>query len=241
MQYTKITIDPKLTQKADFDDQNKVRLSAESGPDLVVKGKTSLLKITCRDLASTAWGIYTNGIFFRHKFGIDARYRQDINGGGAQLVEIGRGGVYDEMDCTIRVIFSRHIKSDWIYEADLMMDGRKDYHPTRNLGKTKFGAEFAQINITDPEELLAWINGSYVPWVRELSRISKPHSTLLEWVESGLNMGVRCSDFFCENEVKVIPNNDLKKYLTSGATLENLREKLACSKCGRSRPRVAPF
>lgn len=122
-----------------------------------------------------------------------------------------------------------------------MMDGRKDYHPTRNLGKTKFGAEFSDINIAEPEKLMAWINGSYVPWVSELSRISKPHSTLLEWVDSGLNMGVRCSDFFCENEVKVIENNELKKHLASGETLQSLKERLACSRCRRIKPRVAPF
>lgn len=111
MPYTDIIIDPKLTQRANFDDQDRVRLSSSLGPNLIAQGKTGQLEITCRDLASTAWGIYTNSILFLHKFGINVRYRQDINGGGAQLVEIGKGGIYDEMDCTIRVIFSRQLKA----------------------------------------------------------------------------------------------------------------------------------
>lgn len=241
LQYTEITIDPKLINKANYEEQNYRLICEVSSPNLVLKGTTGQIEITCRDLALTAWGISKNSAFFRHKFDIQSRYNNDFNGGGNQLVEIGRDLTYGKKDCTLTAVFSSYGGGKSIYEADLIMDGRKDYHPTKNHGKHKFGANAVVIYITDPEELLTWVNDSYLPWKNELSRLSKPHSSLLEWVEAGLNMGVKCADFFCANEVKVIQNNDLKKYMISGVTLRGLTERFVCSKCGKRSPRVMPF
>lgn len=240
LRYTDIIVDPKLTENQ-FSENKGVRLHEKEGPNLVVVGPAGRLEITCRDLSVLTWGIYQNAASFRKRFGIFAKYRDDIDGSGRQLIEVGDAGSKDPDDFLITAIFSTSHPEDWIYEADLMRDGIRDYHQTKNLGKHRFGADYIQVNIPDPNELLFWINESYLPWFEELSRLSKPHGTLAEWVASGLDMNVRCSGLFCENTTKVIPLDNLKKLLASGATLETLRERLVCSTCGKQHPTVSPL
>lgn len=227
---------------SDFmDGRNFYNLTTRLNQSVFLKGDTGSLEISCRDFASTAWNIYQNSTFFQHKHDIGTWYRDDTNGGGDQLLEIFRNGSHTRENVFFIVSFSVTDGDDWVYEADLKMDGRKDYHPTVNHGKRKFGGNSIKIYASDSNELLSWINENYLSWVDELSRISRPHSTLSEWVDSGLDMGVRCSDFYCNNNLKVIPNSDLMEYLKFGLTMVQLMERLACSTCRKRHPRVSPF
>lgn len=221
--------------------QQRLHISAASGPGLIVSNVSETLEITCRDIASVAWGIYSNSLSFQQRFGIVARYSDDFNGGGDQSLEIGKGEHVFFENYVIRVIYSRFGEGNFVYEADLLMDGSKDYHPTRNLGKTQFFADRVFVDIADPDDVLTWINESYVKWREHLTRICEPHSTLREWVDSHLDMAVKCADYTCNNEVRIIPNNDLKPYVTAGVTLEDLQNRLVCARCKRRRPRIAPF
>ncbi len=243
MKYSEIIIDPKLTKRDGFTSPNCVRLTEKPCPSLIVKNKNKNNKfyISCRDLCSLSWNIYQNSIFFQINFSLYASYCRDLNGGGSQRIEIYSNKDRSDNDLEFTAFFSQYFEDDWIYEADLFMDGRKDYHPTINRGKSKFGGVDARINKLDPDEILNWVNEGYLLWVDEISRISQPHSTLLEWVDSGLSMGVKCSTMYCRDEVKVIKNDDLKKFISYGATLEDLGKRLVCLKCGHRNPRIAPF
>lgn len=250
MVYEEVDLAPELAWRSPYG-KKLIRLREGGARSLTARGKAGSTDITCRDLGSAAWGIYSNSQFFRFRFGVAAQYRNDLNGGGSQEVVVHRtrpeddlsifGGIVRDENTILTVIFSHRRAEDWIYEASLLMDGRKDYEPVRNLGTAKFGVEQADIYMAEPGEILAWINGSYLPWTQELSRVCQPHATLSEWVESDLDMGIRCAERTCANGVKVMANSALREHLASGATLETLRERLACTTCGRRRPRLAPF
>ena len=129
----------------------------------------------------------------------------------------------------------------WIYEANLIMDGRKDYEPSVNHGKRKFCASSARINVFNPAELLDWINNCYMPWQEQLYRCALPHGTLAEWVSSRTDMLVKCSNLECCSPFMVLPEKKLSEYLSSGLDLGALRSKLTCSFCRRREPDVFPF
>lgn len=208
-------------------------------PEILLKGAHGTLSVTYHDLAVAAWGIYQNINYFRRKCGIFPRYRSDFNGGGNQLIEIRVKDSLDDDDCILRVVYSTYGKEDYIYEADLIADGRRDYHPVRNHGKRKFMADFTSINVETSEDLLSFMNGRYLSWIETIKWLSKPHETLDEWVGSGFDMGVKCPDFTCAH-ISNIQNGTLASYLALGVDLEALSHRLSCSKCQRREPFIWP-
>lgn len=208
---------------------------------LIVRNDNETLEISCSDIASVAWGIYKNVVSFRKRFGIDAVYSDDFNGGGEQSIELAKGKCIGHEDFFLRAIFSHFGESNSIYEADLRMDGSRDYHPTRNLGRTKFFARLVVIDMANPPDVLEWVNESYLHWRSELARLSEPHSNLAEWAESRLDMAVKCRNFSCVRDHKIIPNSELKVFASSGISLEDLQSKLVCRECGQRGPWVSPY
>lgn len=209
------------------------------------------LTITAHDVAWLAWGIKSNYLFFHERFKIGCNYRNDINGGGSQLIEVGKikdgknifRGSSDYQNLLFSAFYEQQFRQEeWIYEADLYMDGPKDYGPVINRGRKKFCVESIRIHVKGHEGLLSWVNQISAPMTIELNRLSQPHANLEEWVSSGLDMIVQCypHPHYCPN-VAIIPNNKLQEHLSSSITLERLKTIFVCSKCGRKRARLAPF
>src|SRR5690606_38855599 len=86
-----------------------VRLHAKSRTNLIVTGEAGSLTITCHDLASFAWGVYTNRAFFGARYGVSVAYSKDINGGGCQTIELGWKKKSDvDIDRTLSDILSEN-------------------------------------------------------------------------------------------------------------------------------------
>lgn len=236
MTYAQVTADPKYWSNP----ARQLRMSVGSGACLIFEGDAGGLKLTCHDLATTMWGIHKNIHSFKYAFNVHTSYSSDIDGGGRQMLSLYKGDArhIDKSDAWI--IFSPSESDNWLYEADLWEDVRKDYEPAVNKGRHKFSASEAMINVADSEELLSWMNKSYIPWTQKLSRITRPHSTLPEWVNSGLDMGVMCLSWPCTNQAKV-PTSELRDLMVSGATLESLLKRLTCSRCGKRKTRILPL
>lgn len=220
-----------------------VLLTANSGCVRIAGGDQEFLAIDCRDLARTAWDIHTNRHVFKRKYGIYTRHSMDLGGGGTQGVEVFHIGDKGNL-VTGRIIFvavfNESRTDDWIYESNLLKDGRKDYEPGHDLGRRKFGAYSVKINMPTPEDLLAWFQGDYATWTQELAPISRARSDLSAWIDSGLNMHVQCFGTYCRKHLRTIPNADLRRQIAPGSSLETLPDRLVCSRCKQTRPYITP-
>lgn len=251
MRYTEIEVNAGLADT--IGSLKKLMISARAHHGLIVKTNTSRLELTCRSIAETAWNIQKHGIYFSYHHGIKTEFTSDLNGGGIQRLRIldkpkfpgesffERMSAEDAAGTDIFYHSTSKDDDDYVYENDLFMDGAKDYHPTRNLGKHRFTGKSVHLRMTDPTELLAWVNDSYLPWTESLLRLSHPHSTLEEWVHSAFDMGVRCADFYCNKQIKIISVKMLEQYLLDGQSLENLKNRLVCSSCRKRSPRISPL
>lgn len=118
--------------------------------------------------------------------------------------------------------------------ADLIMDKGKDYEPTVNRGKHRFVANSAAIQID-------WNSDETQQWRSDIERLSRSPDTLSGWIEDDLEMLVRCgSGYFCRKPA-ILTKNDLKRYVAAGLSLEDLKTRLKCTKCGKRGARVTVF
>lgn len=220
-----------------------LRFSVDSGSSIIIKGNGPVLEIKCENMAFAFWSIYKNKNYFKHAFNLTAHHSEDIDGGGRQMLTLYKGDMVKNGEIQkfqVGVIFSPARTNDWLYEATLWQDGRKDYEPSRDMGKHKFSVSEVIIDVFSSEDLLKWINESYFPWIQKLSRIFKPHSDLNEWVKSDLDMEVRCLSPNCANRINIFNKKYLSELIQSGVTLESLRKRLSCSKCGNRNAKIIP-
>lgn len=184
--------------------------------------------INCDDIAKLALNIYDHSYFFSLYRGLAVRFCRDLNGSGAQGLYITREN--DKADSTylIEVFFSQTYNQDcnFLYEADLIMDRGKDYEPTVNKGKHRFAAQSAAIH-------MEWNGDETEQWRRDIERLSRSPDTLNNWIVDGSEMLVRCAvGYFCRKPV-ILTVGELEQYISMGLSLEDLRRRLTCVKCGR--------
>ena len=120
------------------------------------------------------------------------------------------------------------------FSCHLIKDQRKDYEPTVNRGKHRFVAKQIELNID-------WNGNEIQQWRADIERLTRSHDNLEDWLKNGSEMLVCCaSGFFCRLPT-ILTLNDLKQYVAMGVTLEDLKTRLKCSKCGKRGSKVTVF
>lgn len=189
------------------------------------------LNIDARELAQMSVVFYENSSFFKENHGIVVQYRSDTNGSGNQSRKFE---VLDEsggliFKCDMNFMPTR--ESEFVYEADLFTDQRKDYDPVVNRGRRRFDVENLKLTFYGKRMMCDWISEAY-PTVKEHAELLGPvRADLISWTEAGLDMKVTCANYSCRH-VSIIPNNNLLSYRRDGEVLASLRKKLTCCKCG---------
>jgi hypothetical protein len=187
----------------------------------------------CNDIAKFALAMHAHSYFFSVRRHLNINFSRDLNGSGIQGLFIKKQS--DEMDL-IQVIFDCAYSKDvdFLYEADLITDQRKDYEPTVNRGKHRFVAKRAELKID-------WNSDEIHQWRSDIERLTRSHATLEDWIKNDSEMLVRCgSGFFCRKPA-ILTLKDLKRYVEMGITLEDLKTRLKCSKCGKRTANVTVF
>lgn len=95
----------------------------------------NLQEIAYDDIAELALAMHYRSYFFSLRRGLDITFSQDLNGGGMQVLYIKRNNELGS-PYLVQVFFDYTYAKDgeFLYEADLIMDQRKDYEPTVNMG-----------------------------------------------------------------------------------------------------------
>jgi len=206
---------------------------------LLIKGVTPSFRVTCDDIARLAFAMHESHLFFIHRHGLKLDFCRDLNGGGTQRLTITPSGSGEVPNWTLEAFYTPIYSDDpWIYQADLLMDGRKDYDPVINRGKHGFCADSIHIRVPPSETVADWFVANYLVWEKELGRVQLPYSTLRQWFESGFHMWVTCQDAFCHRAV--LSNDSLKQYADTGLTVEELSARMRCTQCGKRGARVKP-
>lgn len=191
-------------------------------------------KATCEDIAKLALAMHDKEHFFSLRRSLEFRLSRDINGSGVQALEVSRKGAGYDSRYLFRVHFdSVHRDSEsFLYEADLIRDQGKDYEPTVNLGKHRFAAKSVWLQIE-------WSSDEVAQWYSDAQHLSiADPDSLEEWLESDREMLVRCQARFICGWEKVFARNDLVRHAEAGMSLEDLRSRLTCSKCGERNARI---
>lgn len=196
----------------------------------------TLQEITCDHIARLALAMHDHSYFFSLYRGLSIRFSRDLNGSGTQGLYITKESHETNPPHLIQVVFDYTYEKDgeFLYEADLIMDKGKDYEPTVNKGKHRFVAKSAAMQID-------WNSDETQQWRSDIERLSRSPDTLSGWIEDDLEMLVRCgSGYFCRKPA-ILTKNDLKQYVTAGLSLEDLKTRLKCSKCGKRGARIKVF
>jgi hypothetical protein len=189
---------------------------------------------TCEDIARLALAMNDKEHFFSVRRSLEFRFIRDINGSGVQVLEISRKGAGDDSRYLFRVNFDLvHGDSEsFLYEADLIRDQGKDYEPTVNLGKHRFAAQSVWLQIE-------WSSDEVAQWYSDIQRLSTADpDSLEEWLESDREMLVRCRARFLCGWEKVFARDDLARHAEAGMSLEDLRSRWTCSKCGERNAKI---
>lgn len=197
----------------------------------ITAGKQSMYD----DIARLALAIHDHSYFFSLRRGLKTSFSRDLNGSGTQGLYIKRKDDEDVSSFLITVIFGPIYGKDeeFLYEADLITDQRKDYEPTINRGKRRFGARAATIEVD-------WHCDEARQWRLDVARLSQSPDTLTGWLEANLEMLVRCGSRNCWHSA-ILSKTDLERHVAAGLTLESLREQLKCSECRKRGARVIVF
>lgn len=191
-------------------------------------------KASCEDIARLALAMDDKGHFFLLRRSLQIRFSRDINGSGMQALDVSRKGERDDFKYLLRVHFEpvHRDGETFLYEADLFRDQGKDYEPTVNHGKHRFGAQSVWLQID-------WSSDEVAQWHSDIQRLSTPAPDSLEgWLESDLEMLVKCkAGFICGWEM-VFTKDALARHFSTGTNLEDLKARLTCSKCGERNARI---
>lgn len=214
----------------------KVRLRQGESMELQDDGHPPQ-KVTCDDIARLALAIHDYSDFFSLRRGLSIRFSRDINGSGQQCLEITNSSGKTNPPHLIQVVFDITYKNDgkFLYEADLIKDHGKDYQPTVNAGKHLFVA-------TSVDMQIGWNSDETLQWRSDIDRLSKsPPDTLTGWIEANLEMLVRCGAGYLCRASAILSRSDLTRHVAAGLSLEGLKTRLTCSKCGNRQARISKF
>lgn len=188
-------------------------------------------------IARLALAMYDHRYFFSVRRDVSIRFSRDLNGSGVQGLYIERKGEPTGVSNLITIIFEpmNGAGGDFLYEADLIRDQRKDYEPTVNKGKHRFVARSANMDIE-------WDSEEASQWRLDIDRLSRSPNSLGEWIEADLEMLVTCSPLFfiCDHRA-ILSKDDLMPHLAAGLGLDDLKTRLKCSKCGKRGASVGVF
>lgn len=189
------------------------------------------LNVGARELAQMSMVFKENYLFFKKYHGIVVQYSSDTNGSGNQSCK------FEVLDESGGLIFKCNMnfmpteKCEFIYEADLFTDQRKDYDPVINRGRRRFDVENLELTFYGKRTMCDWVAEAY-PIVKEHAELLGPvRADLISWTEVGLDMTVTCPNYPCRH-ISIIPNSNLMSYRSDGEVLASLRKKLTCWKCG---------
>lgn len=214
----------------------KERLILKHGEAIeLTDGAEDLHKISCNDIAKMALDIQRHSYFFSRRRGLKCSFRNDLNGSGTQGLEISRAVDETKASLILDIIFRQAYLTDeeTLYEADLIMDQRKDYEPTVNRGKHQFVAKWATIYI-------GWFDQECVQWRSDITRLSAIPESLAGWAAANLEVSVNCGHFLCRR-YSTLATSDLSRYAAAGMSLTDLKARLTCSECGKRGARIMAF
>lgn len=199
-------------------------------------GDGALREVTCNDVARMALAIHNHSNFFSRRRGIKTYFSRDLNGSGTQGLYVGRSHERISESHFISISFFPTSDHDpgFLYEADLITDQRKDYEPTVNRGKRRFKAQTAAIEID-------WFGEETIQWRSDIARLSTTPDTLASWMDADLEMFVRCTKASLCSGNAIFTASDLARFIAAGLSLEDLKARLKCSKCGRRGASVSVF
>lgn len=198
------------------------KIVVKQGSSIKIGGDSdNMIEVTCNEIAKLAIAIRENICFFYTRRGIDAKFNIDINGSGTQSIEIIR---ISDNKCLIGVVCSTTSeKSNILYRGILLKDQDRDYKPSVSYGVRNFGADFSYIEID-------WNSKEILQLRSDAERLSKCNPrNIYEWIDQDLDMIVKCRCYYRS----IIKNIDLKRYADSNLSLQDLKYRLKCSKCGR--------
>lgn len=218
-----------------FYDPIRRTFSVRPGETIKLKGQPSQQEITCVDIARLALAMRNHSYFFSLRRGLEITFDRDLNGSGTQGLSITRSsdGMVPPL---IRVIFQPQAQDDgdFLYEADLFMDDRKDYEPTFNKGKRQFVTRQAETRGD-------WTSDEMVQWRSDIERLANAPDALPGWIEADLEMLVACRDQFMCRQSAVLTRTALMCHAAAGLSLEELTSRLKCAKCGKGEARIMVF
>lgn len=195
------------------------------------------LRISGHDIAKTLWKASSYASGFLIKYGISARICADLDGGGRQGVFLYKNIPLNSDDMYSNNIaaatFGTRNTENWIYEAVLWEDARKDYKPSINRGKHKFSAETVRILAKDDADILQFINMHYLHWESYLGYAINTRSKISEWIDSKVDMIVKCTS--CDHKA-ILSSKNL--YDRRKLDFLDFTKKLVCVKCGSKNPIV---
>ena len=201
----------------------KIHVSISKDEFMGLKGGE---KISCRDVAKFALNVLYNNEYFLINRGIWANYRADVNGGGTQIIYIERKDGFSTREILMEIwCSSTFADENFLYEADKITDGHKDYHPTINQGKHRFDVERSRVYFD-------WSSDEAVQWRSEIMGFSMYPENLSDWLDEKLEMSVRCSNkpFCCDNK-NTVSKSLIEYYAAEGYSFEDFTKRLKCSKC----------
>lgn len=188
-------------------------------------------EIGARDLASLAVISSKYHVFFKRVHGIEASYKNDINGTGEQFRSVSIKDAEGSLIAEFSSYFDSSHDDVFVYEADLWRDQRKSSMPTLNRGKHKFDIKGLYLCFPDQAKLFNWVRLAYPVINSHISLFNRNRDDLIRWTETGLDMRVVCYMTDCRN-ASILSNGQLMALRKKGEVLASLSRKLRCSKCG---------
>ncbi|WP_081674096.1 hypothetical protein [Novosphingobium lindaniclasticum] len=187
------------------------------------------------EIARLALAMDEHSYFFSLRRGVKTRFSRDLNGSGTQGIYINRADDEFSSDYLISVVFQPSYGKDdeFLYEADLITDQRKDYEPTVNRGKHRFKAWRAYMEVD-------WNGDECRQWQADVVRLSRSADTLTGWIQADLEMIVRCGSRNCWHSA-ILSKTDLERHVAAGMTLEALTSQFKCSECNKREARISAF
>lgn len=187
-----------------------------------------------KHIARLALAMYEHGAFFSIHRNLAMTFCSDYNGGGNQYLYIEKKDLGPLPESLIKVYFKpTYSMDDFLYEADLFTDQNRDYLPVINRGKHRFTAEVAMLNIE-------WYSEEIQQWRSDVERLRITSDTLSYWTENNLDMRISCASPSCRPFSRLALSK-LREYLSTGMTLEALKARLTCTRCGKRGARISVF
>jgi hypothetical protein len=146
-------------------------------------------------------------------------------------------------DPRIGVTFRGTTKDDFDYAAMAAWNTTTAYKRGRHLPaqETRFKVHQAVAHRKDGDAL-EWICGELPRLKIILENVERAMSSLETWAESGMRMQVYCETSLCRTHGNkaIIESGKLKELALRSLTLDDLREKLRCQKCGKRSKNLVP-